>query len=86
MLNHRPKLPAHLGIQKIYYRIKQYFYWIYLSVDCYGTVWNCPKCARNLVKLRNNVGEITLLPAYGHLESVCIDILGELSKTPGGYQ
>ena len=84
MLNHRPKLAAHPGGRKLYYRIKRNFYWPALAVDCYATVRNCPECARNRIKLRKNVGELTLFPANAPLESVCIDLLGELMKTPRG--
>ena len=86
MLNHRPKLAAHPGGRKLYYRIKRHFYRPALALDCYATVRNCPECARNRVKLRKNVGELKLFPANAPLESVCIDILGELSKTPQGYR
>ena len=86
MLNHRPKLAAHPGCRKLYYRIKCHFYWPALALDCYATVRNCPECACNRVKLRKNVGEVKLFPANAPLESVCIDILGELSKTPRGYR
>ena len=84
MLNHRPKLAAHPGGRKLYYRIKRHFYWPALSVDCYATVRNCPECARNRIKLRKNTGELTLFPANAPLESVFIDLLGELTRTPRG--
>ena len=45
---------------------------------------NSPDCARNRFKLRGNVGELTLFPATAPLEFVCIDILGDLVRTPRG--
>lgn len=47
-------------------------------------VRRCQHCARNRIKLRQNVAELQLFPAEARLESVCIDILGEFFKTPCG--
>ena len=83
-LNHYPVLAGHPGGRKLYNRIRHDFYWPALAADCYATVRNCPDCARNRIKLRKNVGELTLFPANAPLESVCIDILGELVRTKRG--
>ena len=42
ILNHLPKLAAHPGGRKLYYRIMLHLYWRALSVDCNATVRNCP--------------------------------------------
>ena len=84
MLNHYPKLAGHPGGRKLYRKIRKHFYWPTLAVDCYAVVRNCPECARNRIKLRKNVGDLTLFPANAPLESVCIDLLGELTRTPRG--
>ena len=86
MLNHYPKVAGHPGGRKLYYRIKRHFYWPALAADCYALVRNCPECPRNRIKLRKNFGVLTLFPANAPLESVCIDILGELARTPRGYR
>ena len=70
----------------MYNRIRRHFYWPALAIDCYITVRNCPDCSRNIIKLRKNVGSLKLFPAKAPLESVCIDILGELIRTPRGHR
>ena len=85
-LNHYPVLAGHPGGRKLYHRIRRHFYWPALAVDCYATVRNCPECARERLKLRKNVGELKLFPATAPNESVCIDILGELVRTPRGHR
>ena len=72
------------GVRKLYAKIRRHFYWPALAADCYATVRNCPDCARNCLKLRKNVGELKLFPSTAPLESVCIDILGELIWSPRG--
>ena len=83
-LNHNPTLAGHPGDRKLYARVRRHFYWPALATDCYATVRNCPEFARNSIKLRQNVGELTLFSANAHLGSLCIDILGELVHTPRG--
>ena len=61
-------------------------YWSALAVDCYATVRRCPTCAKNRIKLRKSVKELQLFPASAPLESVSIDVLGELLKTARGNQ
>ena len=85
-LNHYPSLAGHPGGRKLYHRIRRHFYWPALAIDCYATVRNCPDCARNIIKLRKNVGSLKLFPAKAPLESVCIDILGELIRRPRGHR
>ena len=81
-LNHNPTLAGHPGGRKLYARVRRHFYWPALTTDCYATVRNCPECARNRIKLRQNVGELTLFPATAPLKSVCTYIIGELVRMP----
>ena len=85
-LNHYPLLAGHPGGRKLYQRIRHHFYWPALEIDCYATVRNCPECARNRIKLRKNTGQLQLFPAKAPLESVCIDLLGELIRTSRGHK
>lgn len=82
VVSHYPALGGHPDGRRLYYRIKRYFYWPSLAADCYGTVRNCSICTRNRIKQRRNVGELKIFPASAPLESTCIDILGDLIKTP----
>lgn len=55
-----------------------------MAVDCYATVRRYPHCARNSIKLRQNVTELKLYPEKAPLGSVAIDVLVELIRTTRG--
>ena len=85
-IHHFARLAGHPGGRKLYQTIRKSMYWPALAVDCYATARRCPTCARNRIKLRKNVGELQLFPATAPLESVAIDVLGELIRTQRGNE
>ena len=85
-INHYSRLAGHPGGRKLYQVIRKDMYWPALAIDCYATVRRCSTCAKNRMKLRQHVQQLQLFPASGPLESVAIDILGELIKTARGNQ
>ena len=85
-IHHYARLAGHPGGKKLYHAIRRHMYWPSLALDCYGTVRRCASCARNRIKLRKNTTELQLFPAQAPLESVCIDVLGELIKTSRGHE
>lgn len=82
--SHQTVLAGHPGGQKLYHRIMNNYYCPLLTVNCFTTVRLCPHCAQNLINLRMNIGHLKWFPASCPIESVCIDILGELVCTPHG--
>ena len=72
------------GGRKLYTTLRRDYYWPSLAIDCYRTVRNCAECARNRIKLRKNSSKMRLFPAKAPLESIAMDILGELIRTPRG--
>ena len=85
-INHYSRLAGHPGGRKMYQAISKDMYWPALAVDCYATGRRCPTCAKNRIKLRQHVQPLQLFPPSGPLESVAIDVLGELLKTARGNQ
>ena len=83
-LAHHSYLTGHPGGRRMYKYLHQYAYWPSMSVDCYNTVKHCTQCARNRVMLRRRQKNLRLFPATAPLESVAIDILGELLVTERG--
>ena len=59
-------------------------YWPALAVDCYALVRRCATFAKNRIKLRLKVNPLQLITPSGPLESVAIDIFGELLTTGRG--
>lgn len=74
------------GGGKLYCSIKRHFYWPALAEDCYATVRNCAECTKNHIKLHRNVAIMKFPPATAPLESVSVDIFGELIRTPLGHR
>ena len=70
----------------MYHAIRKFIYWPALAIDCYATARKCPTCAKNRLKLSRNVNQRKLFPAKSTLESVDIDVFGQLVKTARGNQ
>lgn len=85
-IHHYARLAGHPGGRKLYQSIRKDMYWPALAVDCYATVRRCSTCAKNRIQLRLQAEPLQLFPASGPLESVAIDVLGELIKTVRGNQ
>ena len=85
-MGHHSKLAGHPGGRKMYYTLSRDYYWPALAVDAYATVRNCVRCAQERVKLVRKTKRLKLFPAQAPLESVSIDILGELIRTPRGHR
>ena len=80
-LSHYPKVAGHPGGRKLYKTLSRHFYWPSQALDCYATVRNCTECARERVKLRKHTKKLKLFPATAPLESISIDLLGDLITT-----
>lgn len=61
--SHYPLLVGHPSGSKLYFRLKQHFYWPTLAMDCCANVRNCPECARNLLKLCKHFGYLKMFPS-----------------------
>ena len=85
MAHHSP-LAGHPGQTRMYYTLRQFYYWPSMAADVYNTVRNCHHCARNRIRLKKKTNPLALFPATQPLRSVCIDILGPLPKTKAGMR
>lgn len=81
-LSHYPAMAGHPGGRKMYYTLRQSYYWPSMAFDTYATVRACVTCAQNRAKLQKHSASMKLFPASAPLEFVSIDILGELPVTP----
>ena len=55
-----------------------------MAADIYKTIRNCTTCAKNRVKLRRRTHPLRIFPATRPIESLAIDILGQLTKSRKG--
>ena len=81
-MGHHALLAGHPGGRKLYYTLSRDYYWPSMAVDAYATVRVCVRCAKERIKLRLKTKKMRLFPAKSPLESVSIDILGDLIRTP----
>ena len=84
-LAHHAKLAGHPGQTRMYYNVRRTYYWPHMAADIFATVRNCTTCAKNRLKLRKRTNPLKLFPATKPLASLCIDILGPLTKSKRGY-
>ena len=80
-LCHYTIVAGHPGLNRMYYQIRNVYYWPQLAADMAATVRNFRSCARNRVKLRRHTNYLKLFTATKPFESVSIDILGLLPKS-----
>ena len=83
-LAHYHKLAGHPGQSRMYYTMRQRFYWPHMAADIQSTVRNCHACAKNRIRLRKRTNPLKTFPATVPLRHVSIDILGALKKTKRG--
>jgi Integrase zinc binding domain len=79
-LGHYPTIAGHPGGGKLYYILRQSYYWPSMSLDCYEVVKHCLACAKELINLTRRKKSVTLFPASKPLEFVAIDIFGTATK------
>ncbi|CAN8070204.1 unnamed protein product [Agarophyton chilense] len=85
-LAHYSQLSGHPGATRMYYTLKQQFYWPHMAHDVYTFVGQCESCVRTRGGIRKHRKYLKMFPAAGPLEFVAIDLLGPLRKTKNGYQ
>ena len=83
-LAHHARLAGHPGETRVFYHVRRTFYWPHMAADIFATVRNCTTCAKNRLKLRKRTNPLKLFPATKPLASLCIDILGPLTKSKEG--
>ena len=83
-LAHYHKLAGHPGQSRMYYTMRQRFYWPHMAADIQATVRICHACAKNRIRLRKQTNPLKAFPATVPLRHVSIDILGALKKIKQG--
>lgn len=80
-LSYHTEMAENPGGPTLYQFLRQRFFWLITSVDCYAISRNCISCDKNKVALRWNSKGMQLFPASVPLEFGAIDILGQLLNT-----
>lgn len=84
-LSQYPKLGGHPREGSMYDIMRLHLFWLYIANDVLMTVERHGSCAQNGFRKKHE-GKLQNLQAAGSLESVLINILGLLAKSPLGNQ
>lgn len=57
-----------------------------MAPDCYRTALHCRTGAQEIVSSNRKRRPLQLFPATAPLEELCMDLLGELPRTPRGHR
>lgn len=77
---------GHCGQKKLYAKIRERFYWHYLTRDVAEFVRNCERCKRTkVVKYTKEPMVLTPTPQRP-FDCIIIDTIGKLKKTPNDFE
>ena len=76
---------GHLGADRTYNAIKQFYYWPHLYADTYRYVKGCLACQTSKRAYHTHPPPLKSLPVVEVFDRLHIDYLGPLTKTPDGY-
>lgn len=85
-IHYNASLARHPDAKKLNQSIRKDVYWTALTVDFYVTVRRCPTCAKNRIRLYENIRWLQLFRITAPPELVAIDVLDELVKAARGTQ
>jgi len=83
---HSFPLGGHPGETKMYRTLRRRYYWPSLAAGVFGWVAACATCAKNRLMEVRSSSAMRLFPATEPFESVAIDLLGPLPRTPERYE
>ena len=83
-MEHAPLAAGHVGGKRMYETMRKHYYWPRMALDCQDTARNCDACARERVTLQQKGTDLQPFAANAPLESVAMDVLGPLTRTPRG--
>ena len=93
-LSYHAKLAGHPGQTRMYYKVRRTYCWQPMDANIFATVRNCTTCAKNRLirspfpqrkRVRKRANPLKLFPVTKPLASLCIYILGPLTKSKQGY-
>ena len=78
------QLAGHPGQTRMYYHVRRTYYWSHMAADLFATVRNCTTCAKSRLTLRKRTNPLKLNLATNPIASLCIEIIGPLTKSKKG--
>lgn len=84
--HHDSPFGAHFGFTKMFYKIRQHFYWPNMAQDILEYVNSCPSCGARKLSINKPVGELQPITATEPFDIIGIDLVGPLPRTKHGYK
>jgi len=77
-------VPAHPGMNRMYYAMRRRYYWPSMVTDIYNNITECTTCAQSRLALRRHTSPLTLFPDTEPLTDLSIYIFGPIPATKAG--
>jgi hypothetical protein len=84
--SHNSLLGGHYGFSKMFYRIRNDFYWPGMAKDVRDYVRTCVSCNSRKMPLEKQIGDLQPLQSTEPFDIIGIDLIGPLKTTKEGYK
>jgi len=83
-LEHHATVAAHPCMNRMYYTMREAYYWPSMGTDSHTTITKRTTCAQNRLALRRHTTPLTLFPATEPLTELFVDIFGPIPASKKG--
>jgi len=83
-LEHHATVAAHPGMNRMYYTMRQAYFWPSMVTEIHTTITKCTTCAQNRLALRRHTTPFTLFQATEPLTELSVDIFGSIPASKKG--
>ena len=83
--SHDTPMGGHYGFNRMFYRIRQHFYWPSMANDIKNYVSSCHSCNARKDPLTKEIGDLQPLQTSEPFDIIGIDLVGPLKTTIEGY-
>lgn len=84
--SHDSVLGGHYGFNKMFYRVRQDFYWPGMSEDIRHYIQTCDSCNARKLSLDKQIGDLQPLQSHEPFDIIGVDLVGPLPTTNEGYR
>jgi hypothetical protein len=83
--SHDAPMGGHYGFNRMFYRIRQHFYWPGMANDIQEYINTCHSCNARKDPLKKGIGDLQPLEATEPFDIIGMDLVGPLKATKEGY-
>lgn len=82
---HDAPMGGHYGFNRMFYRIRQHYYWPGMASDIQSYVNSCHSCNARKDPLKKGIGDLQPIQANEPFDIIGMDLVGPLKSTKEGY-